>query len=388
MPRLACCLIIAIALLLFAPVQVRAELTEAELDEGWIELFDGETLFGWKPAAKANWKVVDGTIVVDSGEVGLLCTTTPFSNYVLKVEFRAPKSTNSGIFLHTIAQPKDPTTDCLELNIAGEGVSPFTTGSLVGRKKTEKIHESADWQAFEVTLDGDKCEIKLDGELVLSYVDPKPLQRGLIGLQHNMGKVEFRNIKLKPLGLKSIFNGKDFTSWNTPKDSESKFTVNEAGEMNVRGGSGYLESQGKYGDFVLQLECIAHAKNLNSGVFFRCIPGEKMNGYESQIHNGTIGGDRTKPMDCGTGGIFRRQNARRVVADDLAWFHKTIIADGPHMAVWVNGYQVSDWTDDRKPHANPRNGLRTAAGTLQIQGHDPTTNLSFRGFHIAETAGE
>ena len=113
-----------------------------------------------------------------------------------------------------------------------------------------------------------------------------------------------------------------------------------------------------------------------------------MNGYESQIHNGTIGGDRTKPMDCGTGGIFRRQNARLVVANDLAWFHKTIIADGPHMAVWVNGYQVSDWIDDRQPHANPRNGRRTAAGTLQIQGHDPTTNLSFRDFRIAETTIE
>ena len=31
----------------------------------------------------------------------------------------------------------------------------------------------------------------------------------------------------------------------------------------------------------------------------------------------------------------------------MKWFTKTIVADGPHMAVWVNGYQVSDWTDKR-----------------------------------------
>ena len=93
-----------------------------------------------------------------------------------------------------------------------------------------------------------------------------------------------------------------------------------------------------------------------------------------------------QPEDCGTGGIFRRQDARRVVADDEAWFHKTIIADGPHMAVWVNGYQVSDWTDDREPDPNPRRGLRTESGTIQIQGHDPTTNLSFRNLQIAEMA--
>lgn len=55
------------------------------------------------------------------------------------------------------------------------------------------------------------------------------------------------------------------------------------------------------------------------------------------------------------------------------------------MAVWVNGYQVSDWTDTRGPNANPRQGLRREAGTLIIQGHDPTTDLSFRNLRAAET---
>jgi hypothetical protein len=54
------------------------------------------------------------------------------------------------------------------------------------------------------------------------------------------------------------------------------------------------------------------------------------------------------------------------------------------MAAWVNGYQVSDWTDPREPHDNPRQGLRLAPGTLQIQGHDKTTNLSFRKLEAAE----
>ena len=92
-----------------------------------------------------------------------------------------------------------------------------------------------------------------------------------------------------------------------------------------------------------------------------------MAGYESQIHNGFLEGDRTRPVDCGTGGIFRRQNARRVVADDFAWFRKTIIADGPHMAVWVNGFQVTDWTDKRPPDPNPRRGLRLRSR----HDHDP-----------------
>jgi hypothetical protein len=113
-----------------------------------------------------------------------------------------------------------------------------------------------------------------------------------------------------------------------------------------------------------------------------------MNGYESQIHNGFVGGDRAKPRDAGTGGIFRRQNARKVVADDFRWFTKTILADGPHMAVWVNGYQVTDWVDTRSPHPNPRQGLRLEPGTIIFQGHDPGTDIFFRNIRIAELPNE
>ena len=131
------------------------------------------------------------------------------------------------------------------------------------------------------------------------------------------------------------------------------------------------------------MEAISHAPELNSGIFFRCIPGEFTNGYESQIHNGFNDGDRSKPKDFGTGGIYRRIAARRVVPNDKEWFHKTIVADGPHIAVWVNGYQVTDWTDDRKPDKNPRNGLRTGgrhAATPRARPDD--------GSVVSESAGE
>ena len=71
-----------------------------------------------------------------------------------------------------------------------------------------------------------------------------------------------------------------------------------------------------------------------------------------------------------------------MVANDLEWFCKTIIADGPHMAVWVNGYQVSDWTDTRSPDPNPRRGLRVEPGTIMIQGHDPQTDGLFKQFLV------
>ncbi|NQT15606.1 MAG: DUF1080 domain-containing protein, partial [Planctomycetes bacterium] len=149
-------------------------------------------------------------------------------------------------------------------------------------------------------------------------------------------------------------------------------------------GKGQLETVGQYADFTLQLEVFVNGEALNSGIFFRSIPGDPMNGYECQIQNGCTDGDRTKPQDCGTGGFFRRQDARRIVAKDFEWFHMTLHADDKHMAAWVNGVPVSNWSDNRPPNENPRKGLRLEAGTIIIQGHDPTTDLSFRNLRIAE----
>jgi hypothetical protein len=359
-------------------------LTSEELAEGWILLFDGDTLFGWKPFSDANWKAADGVISVSEGEPGLLCTTSQFGNYVLKVDFRSAPGANSGVFLRTSPDPADVTGKCYELNIAEAADNPFPTGSFVKRQRCQGNHDSSDWQTFEVTADGGHFLVRLDGQVVLDYTDSKPLGRGFIGLQLNSGKVEFRNVKLKPLGLGSMFNGKDLTGWKAYPDMQSKFTVTPEGWLNVKDGRGQLESEGLYADFTLQLEVFVNGEALNSGIFFRSIPGETMNGYESQIQNGFLDGDRSKPQDCGTGGIFRRQNARKVVADDFVWFSNTIHADDKHMAVWVNGYQVSDWTDNRPPDKNPRKGLRLEPGTIIIQGHDPTTDLSFRNLRIAE----
>ncbi|MCR4414135.1 MAG: DUF1080 domain-containing protein [Thermoguttaceae bacterium] len=360
-------------------------LSPKELEEGWILLFDGSTPFGWQPTSKADWKVEDGAIAVTEGEPGLLVTTSQFGNYVLAVDFRAGPETNSGIFLRTLptAGAADVQTQCYELNIAG-GDNPFPTGSFVRRKKAEAAPSADGWRTFEVTADGGHFTVRLDGQKVLDYTDPKPIGRGRIGLQFNRGKVAFRNVKLKPLGLKSLFNGKDLSGWKVHPESKSVFSITPEGWLRVQNGKGQLETEQQWADFTLQLEVFVNGTGLNSGIFFRSIPGDLWNGYESQIQNAFKDGDRTKPVDCGTGGIFRRQNARKVVANDREWFHKTIHADGPHMAVWVNGYQVSDWTDTRRPDENPRKGLRLKPGTIILQGHDATTDFFFRNFRIAE----
>ena len=191
-----------------------------------------------------------------------------------------------------------------------------------------------------------------------------------------------RNVFFKPDGMKDIFNGKDLTGWNTYPEMDGKFSVNsELKRLEVKNGLGMLETAQTYGDFIMQCDVSLQPK-VNSGIFFRCIPGEKLNGYECQLNNTVIDDDPAKPAEAGSGAIFRRTVARSVMVEDPQVFHVTIIARGGHIATWVNGLQQTDWVDTRKANPNPRRGLRVEPGTIMIQAHDVTTDCWFKNMKI------
>ncbi len=381
-----------------APVQKEKEkpeifeyhnpLTDSQKADGWLSLFDGHTLFGWESTSdEINWEVKDGAVTADSGPIGVLMTTVPFTDYELVCEYRMEKGGNSGLFLRTEFPSGDIATQCYEINIADEHPDGFTTGSLVNRAKLKSPVESTDdWNEFRITLNGPNAKIVHNGEEVLNYTaENNVAATGRIGLQKNAGKIEFRKVIVQPLNLTSIFNGKDLSGWREVPDSKSKFTVEE-NEIRVKDGQGFIETEKTYQDFIFQSQAISHADELNSGFFFRAMAGTEeapSNGYEFQIHNG-FEGDRSHPNNAGTGAIFRRAEARYIVANDKEWFTATLIAYGPRIGCWVDGYHVVDWVDDRKTDPNPRRGQRLEGGHISIQGHDPTTDLSFKNLKIAE----
>ena len=375
-----------VVLLVVSKLAVSAELKvlpQKLLDEGWISLFDGETLYGWTPTGDAKWDVSRGEVRTNGEKPGFLMTTTEFSDYELHVEFKVDAETNSGVFLRTPLKPSSPAKDCYELNIAPQD-NPFPTGSFVAREKSAGIPADEKWHAFDVTADGGEFRVECDGNIVLEYTDREPRRTGHIGLQSREGAVAFRNVRLKPLGLESLLIGRELTEWKKERAEKCRFEVTKAGELHVSNGPGQIETSKDFANFVLQLECKVNGDGLNSGVFFRTLRNGRWAGYESQIQNAFKDGDRRKPKDFGTGGIYRRQPARRVVPSDREWFAKTIVADGPHFAVWVNGYQVSDWTDKRPAKESGREGLRLGGGAIAIQGHDATTDFLFRKIQAVE----
>lgn len=342
----------------------------------WFNLFDQETLFGWTQIGEAPFHVAEGVLTCDSGSGGWLATTSRFTDFELEAKIRLQAETTSGIAVR-----------------AGLEGHPGENGGVI-IPLSEPANTTPDWRTLQVTVMGSDIKATLDGQPVepLPSIGGAALRPwGYVGIlyHHNhKGKVEVASIKLRPLGLDPLFNGKDLSGWKIVPDHKSVFTVDN-GAIRITNGNGQIETEGVYKNFVLQLDIFSNGDHLNSGVFFRGKPDTFWTGYESQVRNEWKEDDRTKPVDYGTGGIYGNQPARKVVSTDREWFKKTIVCDGNHMAVWINGYQVSDFTETR-PFSEgwqAKEAYVPQAGTIHLQGHDPTTDLSFRNINIQEMAG-
>lgn len=348
----------ATLLVLFATFSTSAApLTVEEAKKGWISLFDGETTYGWKVEGDAVVK--DGKLIIGGEKESKITSTTVFDTFDLQFDFESGG------------------TGQLRAAGANRGLTQLQQGQLhIANFKVEREGDSQDLDFTVKTDMGDFMNFQ-------SFRAP-PERHPIVFTVPAGKKLVLTRVQIQPLALKSIFNGKDLTGWKIFPDRKSKFVVTPEGAINVKDGPGDLQTVDQYGDFILQLECISNGEYLNSGIFFRGIPNEYQQGYEAQIRNQWVEKDRNKPVDFGTGAIYRRQPARKVVSNDKEWFTMTLIAHGNHMATWVNGYQVADFFDDRPEADNGRKGTKLGKGVISIQGHDPTTDLSFRNLKIVE----
>ncbi|MCC6588683.1 MAG: DUF1080 domain-containing protein [Bryobacterales bacterium] len=367
-------------------------LTPKEVEDGWVLLFDGETLFGWKPVGPSKWDVKDGAIVTEPSGQGWLRSGSQFADYILKLEFRAEEKANSGLFLRsaTEGQPHETGYEVQIWNVNPN--AKYRTGSLVNHVSAKKAaFKGAEWNSYEIQVNGDKWNVKLNGKSILKATEGKS-KVGHIGLQSNGFKMEFRNIKLKPLNLQPIFDGKSLTGWHkvdAPKAQQPPEWSAKNGMIHVEKGPGELETDGQYDDAILQIAIRTNANgpahHPNSGVFLRGDANKFWTGYESQIRNEYKDGDRTKPVDFGTGAIYHYQPTRKVVPNDNEFFVKTIVMRGRHFGIWINGYPVTDWEDPHPEGNVVRNKqAKLGAGTISLQAHDPTTNLDFKNIRLAK----
>ncbi len=194
-------------------------------DDGWVNLFNGHSLEGWRPSEnQQSWKVVDGQLSADGPRSHLFYNGpvrgADFRNFELEVEAMARPGCNSGVYFHTAYQERDFPAKGFEIQIANTAtgergyIERKKTGSLYGLRNVYKQFIRDDrWFKIQAAVRGKNVQIRLDGMLVVDYTEPTPpvipdgpekgryLDHGTFALQcHNDGSLaRFRSVRVRPL---------------------------------------------------------------------------------------------------------------------------------------------------------------------------------------------
>ena len=188
----------------------------ADKEEGFVQLFDGSTLTGWKINERPeSWKIVDGAMVAngDRSHLFYVGDEKPFVNFELRVDVKTEKNSNGGIYFHTQFQPEGWPKYGFEAQVNNTyEKDPQKTGSLYAVKKVLEKHVPDDeWYTETVIVKGKNIKIKINDKVVVDYDEPEGLEagkdftrkidKGTFALQaHDPGsRVHFKNIRVKRL---------------------------------------------------------------------------------------------------------------------------------------------------------------------------------------------
>ena len=191
-----------------------AKVVDPKLEEGFVPLFNGKDLSGWKVMGKeAGWTVKDGVIHSDAGKEGhWLRSEKEFGDYILKVEWKVSAGGNSGVFIRC-TDKDSPWVTGYEIQISNpKQDESHCTGSLYSYVpvKNRPDESAGKWHTFEIECLGSVITVKSDDVVCIDKFDQskdektknKPLQ-AFIGLQDAHAgagnTIEYRNIRIKEL---------------------------------------------------------------------------------------------------------------------------------------------------------------------------------------------
>jgi Domain of Unknown Function (DUF1080) len=225
---------------------------QSDAPSGFVSLFNGKDLSGWKipEGDNGHWKVLDGVIDYDAGSEALkdknLWTVKSYKNFVARVDWRIKStpyiSKNMRIVMPDGRDKLDEKGQPIRITapdsdsgflLRGTGKAqlniwcwPVGSGEMYGYRTdpkmppaikaaaTPKVNADNDigqWNTFEVTVQGSTVTVALNGKTVIDKITlPDLPAEGPLGLQHHGGVkdgvytgipalVQFRNIYVKEL---------------------------------------------------------------------------------------------------------------------------------------------------------------------------------------------
>jgi hypothetical protein len=356
--------------------------TAAGGDEtGFVPLFDGKTLDGWKKVGGgATYRIEGDTIVGESGPGPntFLRTEKAYGDFIFKVEVKLDDPSNSGLQFRSHERIEkngnvrvfgyqaevDPSDRAWSGGIYDEARRGWLF-DLKGRPEMQKAFKLDGWNAYVIEARGPHLKVTLNGVPCGDILDTMDLE-GFLALQVHAvpagktGRIRWRNILLKDLGRsewKPLWDGKTLNGWKAIGDGHWAIEdgaihgTKSAGEAR----SGHLVSQDSYGDFAVRLKY--RDEKGNSGIYFRA------------QEDGSDGGVKGIQADIGpgdeTGGLYEvggrgwlakaepqkdpKAPASKVVkaVKPGDWNELAVIALGDRIVVRVNGIKTAEVRDER-----------------------------------------
>lgn len=413
--------------------KLRAHLNAMPYDHGFVSLFNGKDLTGWKglvgnpvsrskmteqelllaeaaanTKAQQDWVVKDGLLIF-TGHGDNLCTVKKYGDFEMYVDWKITEKGDAGIYLRGSPQVQIWDTSRREV-----GAQVGSGGLYNNQKNQSKPLSVADnkigeWNTFHITMIGDKVSVELNGVLVTdnvvleNYWDRKiPIFiKEQIELQAHGTYVAYRNIYVREIpgnlisilseeekqqGFEMLFDGTNLNNWIGNKTGylveNGNMVVNPAG-----GSGGNLYTAKEYGDFEYRFE-FQLTPGANNGLGIRT-PTEGDAAYvgmELQILDNEAEIYKNLNAYQYHGSVYGVIPARRGFLKPVGeWNEEVVVAKGSKIKVILNGQVIMDGdikeaskngTADHKEHP----GLHNPKGHIGFLGHGSV--VRFRNIRV------
>lgn len=363
-----------------------------------VVLFDGAALGEWESekGGAAGWSVVDGVLTIKPGAGGLR-TKREFADCQLHLEWRSPAEVagegqgrgNSGVYFQGRyeVQVLDSYQNSTYAN--GQAASLYKQAAPL----VNACRPPGEWQSYDIVFtaprfNGDgsvrarACVTVLhNGVLVQDHValpgptayigkppyEKHPLRQALL-LQEHGNPVSFRNIWIRELNARALFNGRDLAGWypflekrERGQDPAGVFRV-EDGVLHVSGAElGYLATEESFADYHLRAEFKWGERRYppreqwrrDSGILYHFPAAEPDNVWpkslECQVQEedcgdiwcvagASIESPNLSKQEWGMKHIIRTENFERPRGE---WNTLEIVCRDGEIEHWVNGHLVN-----------------------------------------------
>lgn len=413
-------------------------LGENPTEGGFVSLFNGKNLDGWKglvenpikrakmsqrelAAAQAkadkeaarDWKVEDGNIIFDGTGYNNLCTDKQYGDFEMLIDWKlypGPEP-DAGIYLR--GTPQVQVWDTARTNVGAEVGSGGLYNNQQNPSKPLKVADQkvGEWNTFLIRMIGERVSVWLNGELVTDNVILEnfwdrtqpifPVEQ--IELQAHGSKVAYRDIFIKEIprpepfklsseeekeGFRILFDGTNLDQWTGNK----KDYAVESGNIVLhpsKGSGGNLYTKDQFDNFVFRFEFML-TPGANNGLGIRApLEGDAAyQGMELQILDNDAPIYEKLAIYQYHGSVYGVIPAKRGFLKPVGeWNYQEVIANGDHIKVILNGTTILDGnireaskngTIDKREHP----GLLNKTGHIGFLGHG--SKVKFRNIRIKE----